>query len=29
MIAAERDWLATTIERIETKDLPWQPPKNK
>ncbi len=24
-IAAERDWLATTIERIESKDLPWQP----
>ena len=27
-IAAERDWLATTIERIESKDLPWQPRKN-
>ncbi|WP_199238214.1 PadR family transcriptional regulator [Kribbella steppae] len=24
-IAAERDWLATTIERIENKDLPWLP----
>ncbi|MEU4608417.1 PadR family transcriptional regulator [Kribbella sp. NPDC023972] len=24
-LACERDWLATTIERIETKDLPWQP----
>jgi len=28
-IAAERDWLATTIERIESKDLPWHPRKNK
>ena len=28
MIAAERDWLATTIERLESKDLPWQDPKN-
>jgi DNA-binding PadR family transcriptional regulator len=27
-LAAERDWLATTIERIESKDLPWQPRKN-
>ncbi|GAA2798542.1 PadR family transcriptional regulator [Kribbella solani] len=24
-LAAERDWLATTIERIESKDLAWQP----
>ncbi|MGW1340402.1 PadR family transcriptional regulator [Kribbella sp. NPDC002412] len=24
-LAAERDWLATTIERIESKDLPWVP----
>jgi DNA-binding PadR family transcriptional regulator len=24
-LASERDWLATTIERIESKDLPWQP----
>jgi DNA-binding PadR family transcriptional regulator len=24
-LAAERDWLTTTIERIESKDLPWQP----
>jgi DNA-binding PadR family transcriptional regulator len=24
-LAAERDWLVTTIERIESKDLPWQP----
>jgi DNA-binding PadR family transcriptional regulator len=24
-IAAERDWLVTTIERIESKDLEWQP----
>jgi DNA-binding PadR family transcriptional regulator len=28
-IGAERDWLATIIERIESKDLPWQPRKNK
>lgn len=27
-VLAERDWLTTTIERIESKDLPWQPPKN-
>jgi DNA-binding PadR family transcriptional regulator len=26
-IAAERDWLATLIERIESKDLEWQPRK--
>jgi DNA-binding PadR family transcriptional regulator len=24
-LAAERDWLTTTIERIESKDLPWHP----
>ena len=24
-IAAERDWLATVIERIESKDLEWEP----
>ncbi|MEU4391783.1 PadR family transcriptional regulator [Kribbella sp. NPDC023855] len=24
-LAAERDWLATLIDRIESKDLPWQP----
>jgi DNA-binding PadR family transcriptional regulator len=24
-IAAEREWLATTVERIESKDLKWQP----
>jgi DNA-binding PadR family transcriptional regulator len=24
-VAAERDWLTTTIERIESKDLEWQP----
>jgi DNA-binding PadR family transcriptional regulator len=24
-VVAERDWLAKTIERIESKDLPWQP----
>ncbi|MEV0290540.1 PadR family transcriptional regulator [Kribbella sp. NPDC050820] len=24
-LAAERDWLATTVERIESKDLPWVP----
>jgi DNA-binding PadR family transcriptional regulator len=24
-VAAERDWLRTTIERIESKDLEWQP----
>ncbi len=24
-LAAERDWLTKTIERIESKDLPWQP----
>ena len=23
MLAAERDWLRTTIDRLETKDLPW------
>ena len=27
-VAAERDWLATTIERIESKDLRWQPREN-
>jgi predicted NBD/HSP70 family sugar kinase len=27
-IAAERDWLLTTIERIESKDLEWQPRKS-
>ena len=26
-LARERDWLATTIERIESKDLEWQPRK--
>ena len=26
-IAAERDWLATVIERIESRDLEWQPRK--
>jgi len=26
-IAAERDWLATLIERIESKDLEWEPRK--
>jgi DNA-binding PadR family transcriptional regulator len=25
---AERDWLQTTIDRIESKDLPWPHPKN-
>jgi DNA-binding PadR family transcriptional regulator len=24
-VTAERDWLTATIERIESKDLPWQP----
>jgi DNA-binding PadR family transcriptional regulator len=24
-LTSEREWLATTIERIESKDLPWQP----
>jgi DNA-binding PadR family transcriptional regulator len=24
-VTAERDWLTTTIERIESEDLPWQP----
>ncbi|MGW7679357.1 PadR family transcriptional regulator [Kribbella sp. NPDC054772] len=28
-LAAERDWLATTIERIESKDLEWQPRRTK
>jgi DNA-binding PadR family transcriptional regulator len=28
-LAAERDWLTTTIERIESKDLPWHPRKKK
>lgn len=28
-IAAEHDWLTTIIERIESKDLEWQPRKNK
>jgi DNA-binding PadR family transcriptional regulator len=27
-LASERDWLTTTIERIESKDLEWQPRKN-
>jgi DNA-binding PadR family transcriptional regulator len=27
-IASERDWLATLIDRIESKDLPWQHRKN-
>lgn len=27
-LTAERDWLATTIERIESKDLEWQPRNN-
>jgi DNA-binding PadR family transcriptional regulator len=26
-VMAERDWLTTTIERIESKDLEWQPDK--
>ncbi|TDD63062.1 PadR family transcriptional regulator [Kribbella antibiotica] len=26
-LIAERDWLTTTIERIESKDLPWHPRK--
>jgi len=26
-VAAERDWLTTIIERIESKDLEWQPDK--
>jgi DNA-binding PadR family transcriptional regulator len=26
-LASERDWLATTIERIESKDLEWHPRK--
>ena len=26
-VAAERDWLVTTIERIESKDLEWHPRK--
>jgi hypothetical protein len=26
-VAAERDWLITIIERIESKDLEWQPDK--
>lgn len=28
VVAAERDWLSNTIERIESKDMPWQTPKN-
>ncbi|MGW6279114.1 PadR family transcriptional regulator [Kribbella sp. NPDC055071] len=28
-LIAERDWLTTTIDRIESKDLPWHPRKNK
>jgi DNA-binding PadR family transcriptional regulator len=28
-LAAERDWLTTTIERIESEDLPWHPRNNK
>jgi DNA-binding PadR family transcriptional regulator len=27
-LISERDWLATTIERIESKDLEWQPRNN-
>ncbi|RZT20879.1 PadR family transcriptional regulator [Kribbella sp. VKM Ac-2569] len=27
-LTAERDWLTTTIERIESKDLEWQPRNN-
>jgi DNA-binding PadR family transcriptional regulator len=27
-LTAERDWLVTTVERIESKDLEWQPRKD-